>query len=147
MAQPVTIRAATVNDYSRCLPLFDSFYHGDLGADFKRCFEDYVSTGLILVAEQSRRLVGVLVGSFRLDIDWEGRTATLDALVVDETHRKGKVGTSLVRRFVSAAQRRRCKAIKSRVNKTNTQAQSFHESLGFTRLATYEYAMDLEERH
>lgn len=85
------------------------------------------------------------MGSYRLDMDWEGRTATLDALVVDETQRRGKVGTGLVERFVSLAQGQGCKAVKSRVNEKNTQAQRFHESLGFTRSPTYEYTVDLAE--
>lgn len=145
MAQPVAIRAATVNDYSRCLPLFDALYHGDLGPDFKRCFEDYIAGGIVLIAEQSRRLVGVLAGSFRLDMDWEGRTATLDALVVDAAHRRARVGTRLVRRLVSLARRRGCKAFKSRINVKNLPAQSLHERLGSTLAATYGYTLELQD--
>ncbi len=145
MPHSVSIRTATADAYSQCLPLFDSLYHGDLGPDFPRCFEDYVTGGVVLIAEQSQRLVGLLAGSFRLDMDWEGRTATLDALVVDAAHRKGKVGTRLVRRFVSLARKRGCKAIKSRVNVTNVAAQKFHERLGFTRAATCEYTLDLQD--
>ena len=34
--------------------------------------------------------------------------------------------------------------LEGRVNARNGPAQSFHESLGFTRAATYEYTLDLQ---
>ena len=141
----ITIRNAKAGDYSCCLPLLTLLYHGDIGTDFKKTFESFVigHDGLVLLAQSRRRVVGILVGSCQMDIDWEGKTARIDAVVVSEEHRRTGVGKQLVSRFVNLAQRQGCKAIKSRVNRKNEGAQRFHEGLGFVRADTYEYALDL----
>ena len=141
----ITIRNAEVGDYSRCLPLLTLLYHGDIGRDFKKTFTSYVrdGDGMVLLAQTRREVVGILIGSCRIDIDWEGRTARIDAIVVDEGHRRKGIGGRLARNFIKSAQRKGCKAVKSRVNTKNEGAQGFHESLGFARADTYEYALDL----
>jgi len=101
--------------------------------------------GTILLAERSRSLVGILVGSYHLDIDWEGRTARIDAIIVEEANRKMGIGKKLTQYFIGVAKKRKCRAVKSRVNINNVTAQRFHESLGFTKANTYEYVMDLQE--
>jgi ribosomal protein S18 acetylase RimI-like enzyme len=145
----VTISIAEANDYFRCLPLFTLLYHGDIGPDFKRIFEDYVTReeGIILLAELSHRLVGILVGSYHLDIDWEGRTARIDAIIVEETNRKMGIGKKLTQHFIGIAKKRKCRAVKSRVNVNNIIAQKSHERLGFTKANTYEYVMDFQEHN
>lgn len=141
----ITIRSAKVSDYSRCLPLLTSLYHGDIGTDFRKTFESYIigDDSLVLLAQSRAGIVGILIGSRRMDIDWEGKTAGIDAIVVSEKHRRTGIGEQLVNRFVKLAQRQGCKAVKSRVNRKNGEAQRFHESLGFLRADTYEYALDL----
>jgi ribosomal protein S18 acetylase RimI-like enzyme len=142
-----SIHEAKVNDYSMCLPLFETLYHGDIGPDFKQTFESYVNNedGVVLLAEHSNRTIGILVGSYHLDIDWEGRTAKVDALIVDESYRKKGIGKRLVQHFIAIARRKQCKAIKSRINRRNVVAQKFHRSLGFTEAGTYEYFQDFGE--
>ena len=141
----ITIRSAKVSDYSRCLPLLTSLYHGDIGADFRKTFESYImgDDNMVLLARSREGIVGILIGSYRVDIDWEGKTAGIDAIVVSEKHRRTGIGEQLVNRFVNLAQREGCKAVKSRVNKKNGEAQRFHESLGFFRADAYEYTLDL----
>ena len=142
----VTIRVAEVNDYSRCLPLFRLLYHGDLGTGFKGVFEDYVTKGgVILLAELSHNLVGILVGSYHLDIDWEGRTARIDAVIVEEASRRMGIGKRLTQYFIGMARKERCRAVKSRVNVNNVIARKFHESQGFTNANTYEFILDFQE--
>jgi L-amino acid N-acyltransferase YncA len=138
-----TIRSAEIADYSACLPFFKLLYHGDIGTDFKLVFKCYVKEGTILLAEASGRLLGILVGSYSLDIDWEGRIAKIDAVIVDENHRMKGIGKKLVESFLSAARKQNCKAIKSRVNVANVISQKFHEELGFSRADTYEYFSEL----
>ncbi len=86
----VNIRIAETKEYSKCLPLFNLLYHGDVGPDFRHIFEDYAAKeeGIILLAESSYGLVGILVGSYHLDIDREGRTSRIDAIIVEEAKRK-----------------------------------------------------------
>lgn len=144
--QLVTIRMAQTSDYSKCLPLFRTLYHGDIGPDFKQTFEDFVNSedGVIMLAERSSKVIGVLVGSHHLDIDWEGRITKIDALIVEEAYRKEGIGKKLVQHLVTIARRKQCKAIKSRINRKNIVAQEFHKSLGFTEADTYEYFLDFE---
>ncbi len=140
------IRMAEVDDYSACLPLLTALYHGDIGSDFKRTFEDFVESehGIVLIAENTK-VLGVLVGSYHLDIDWEGKTAKIDAIIVDEPYRKKGIGTELVRHFLAEARRKDCKAAKSRINTENFAAQEFHKTLGFAKARTYEYFLDFVE--
>lgn len=145
--QLATIRMAQTSDYSTCLPLFRTLYHGDIGPDFKQTFENFVNSedGVIMLAERSSKVIGVLIGSYHLDIDWEGRIAKIDALIVEEAYRRKRIGKKLVQRFITMARRKKCKSIKSRINRKNVVAQKLHKSLGFTEADTYEYFLDLKE--
>lgn len=145
--QTVKIRTGEIDDYSSCLPLFTILYHGDIGQDFRQTFKDYVREGAVLLAENSGKVIGILAGSYHLDIDWEGKTGKIDAIIVYEANRKKGIGTKLVQRFISISRRERCKAVKSRVNVENIVAQKFHKSLGFTKANTYEYFLDFQEQH
>lgn len=143
----VVVRNAKIEDYSLCLPLLTLLYHGDIGTDFRHTFESYAARkdSVVLLAESCGRVVGILIGSYHIDIDWEGRTAKIDAVVVDEASRRIGIGKRLVRDFACLAQKRNCKAVKSRVNVRNEDAQKFHESLGFARTHTYEYVLNCQE--
>lgn len=143
------IRIAKASDYSACLPLFITLHRGDIGPSFKVIFEDYVNRedGLVLIAEQADSVIGILAGSYHLDIDWEGNTAKIDAIIVDERFRRKGIGTRLAEYFTRKAKNDDCKAVKSRINTKNVIAQSFHESLGFVRANTYEYYLDFHEQH
>lgn len=139
-----TIRKAKADDYSLCLPLLTSLYHGDIGTDFKKTFETFVTddSNVVLLAQSQGILAGILIGSYQTDIDWEGKTARIDAIIVDEKYRRTGIGKALVHDFVALAKKQKCKAVKSRVNRKNKEAQRFHESLGFARADTYEYVLD-----
>lgn len=143
----VTIRIANAKDYAKCLPLLTSLYRGDIGPDFRQIFRDYVTEteGVILLAESPDDLVGILVGSFHLDIDWEGRTSRIDAIVVKDAGRRMGTASKLAQCFAEMAKRRNCRAMKSRINTRNVAGQRFHESLGFTKANTYEYVLDFQE--
>lgn len=145
----IKIRAAkAADDYSACLPLLTRLYHGDIGPNFKNTLEDFLNRedSIVLLAEHAGKAIGILVGSFHLDIDWEGKVAAIDALIVDETSRRSGVARKMVQRFVAEARERECKAIRSRINRKNSTAQGFHENVGFTRADTYEYILDLQEQ-
>jgi ribosomal protein S18 acetylase RimI-like enzyme len=141
------IREARLRDYDKCLPLLTLLYHGDIGRGFRSCFEDYVKSenGVILISESSDLVRGVLIGSYCLDIDWEGKTARIDALIVDNKCRRTGIGRKLVTHFTELSKKMDCKAVKSRVNTKNRDAQAFHERLGFKRADTYEYVLDLTQ--
>jgi ribosomal protein S18 acetylase RimI-like enzyme len=138
------IRKAKVGDYSACLHLLTSLYHGDIGEDFKSVFESFVvgDNTAVLLAQSRDGVIGILIGSYQIDIDWEGKTARIDAIIVDKKHRRAGIGKQLVRRFILLAKKQKCKAVKSRVNRRNTEAQRFHESLSFARANTCEYVLN-----
>lgn len=131
--QKIRILTGGPNDYASCLPLFKMLYHGDIGPEFRRTFDDYIREGIVLIVENSGRVVGILVGSHHLDIDWEGKTAKIDAIIVDEAYRKKGIGKKLVQRFITISRKKQSKAIKSRVNVENIVAQKFHENQGFKK--------------
>jgi len=89
--------------------------------------------------------MGVLAGSYHLDIDWEGRTAKIDAIIVNGAYRRKGIGRALAKQFIVMTKRKNCKAVKSRINTKNVIAQKFHEVLRFTKADTYEYFLDLQE--
>jgi ribosomal protein S18 acetylase RimI-like enzyme len=122
-------------------------YHGDIGPNFKRTFEAYVRDDacVVLIAERSSKVVGILVGSFHADMDWEGKIAKIDALIVHSDFRKTGIGRRLMLHFIKKTQRKGCKAVTSRINRRNNVAQVFHKALGFSEAYTYEYVLDLQE--
>jgi GNAT superfamily N-acetyltransferase len=141
----ITIRDAKIGDYPRCLPLLDSLYHGDIGRDFKKTFVSFIrhDQGVVLLAQSRGEVFGILIGSCQMDIDWEGVTARIDAIVVSQKRRRTGIGGRLAKSFIKLAQKQGCKAVKSRVGRKNDDAQRFHKSMGFSRVDTYEYALDL----
>lgn len=139
-----TVRCGTPDDFDRCLPLFEELYHGDIGHNFKRVFDGFARCegGCVLIAEQ-QEVVGILVGSYYSDIDWEGKVAKIQALVVEKKHRNKGIGKKLVHHFLRKAKKDGCCAVRSRVNRKNQIACLFHERLGFEEAETYEYILEL----
>jgi ribosomal protein S18 acetylase RimI-like enzyme len=139
------IRRAKCDDFSLCLPLLPSLYHGDIGPDFRLTFDSYASRdgGVVLLVQHQDQVIGILIGSFQTDIDWEGKTARIDAIVVQEDCRRAGIGVQLAEGFIALAGEHGCKAIKSPVNVSNQTARGFHESFGFARTDTYEYVLDI----
>jgi len=95
------------------------------------------------MAERDGRVLGVLVGSYHLDIDWEGRIGKIDALYVEKDCRRKGLGRELVKFFLSKARRSNCLAVVSRVNHKNERAYRFHKAIGFTVTGTDEYILEL----
>ena len=143
-----TIRKAITKDCFLCLPLLASLYHGDIGTDFGKTLESYVAgdSSVVLLALSRSEPVGILIGSCQMDIDWEGKTARIDAIIVSDKHKRTGIGKHLSHHFFTLAREQTCKAVKSRVNTKNRTAQKFHESLGFERAHTYEYNLKFPQK-
>ncbi len=139
------MRTATQADFYRCFPLLERLYHGDIGPNFREAFIQFTGDkgSWVLVSEQHGEVRGVLIGSYYLDIDWEGKVAKIQALIVEERNRKRGVGKRLVQRFIEKAKQNGCRAVRSRVNRKNKNACLFHEKLGFGKAETYEYILEL----
>jgi len=143
----VLIRTATSTDYSACLPLLASLYHDDIGPCFKEAFQNLATNknSIVLLAEDSSKAIGILIGSFHLDIDWEANIGRVQAIFTAQNHRRRGIAGRLLDHFIEVSKKKKCRAIGSRVNKRNKDAQSFHESRGFWKADTYEYILDLQE--
>lgn len=139
------IRQATPEDWEKTLPLFTQFYHDDIGPDLRKVF-DVLATSKedsILIAEQDKKPLGVLIGSYHLDIDWEGKIAKLQAIIIDQKHRNQGIGRKLLQCFLTQAMENNCRAITARVNHKNLQATIFYEKLNFEKAETSEYMLEL----
>jgi ribosomal protein S18 acetylase RimI-like enzyme len=141
----LTIRQATPKDWKKILPLFTQLYHGDIGPDLKKVFTTLTTSkkNSVLIAEQNEKAVGALIGSYYLDIDWEGKIAKLQAIIVDKKHQGKGIGKKLFHHFQTQAKGNNCRAITARVNRKNKQARGFYEKLNLEEAETNEYILEL----
>jgi len=141
----LAVRDAIPDDFDRCFPLFEQLYHGDIGSNLKEVFNQLARSkrSCVIIAERHGKTLGVLIGSYYLDIDWEGKVAKIQALIVEEKNRKKGIGKMLVQHFIWKAKQNGCLVVRSRVNRRNRNACLFHEKLGFWEAETCEYILDL----
>lgn len=99
----------------------------------------------ILVAEQGKELIGALVCTFYLDMDWEGegKVAKLQAIIVDEHERRHGIGGKLYKHFLTYAKRHNARAITARVNQRNKEAMAFYQKFAFTKAETAELIIEI----
>jgi len=128
MIMNVQVREATEDDVAETMPLFVDLYRGDLGEHFVEILTEYVTVAAhcVLVAIRKDRIVGVLVGSYRLDIDYECRAGFVDAVIVDKDCRGQGIGKTLLRSFADWAAAKGCTAIQ-----VMNARPHFFESIGF----------------
>lgn len=143
--EKLAVRNAMPDDFDRCFPLLEQLYHGDIGINVKEVFNKLVKNkrSCVMMAEQCGKTLGVLIGSYYLDIDWEDMVAKIQALIVEDKHRNKGIGKRLVQQFLERAKQKGCRAVTSRVNRKNQTARLFHEKLGFEEAETYEYILEL----
>jgi predicted N-acetyltransferase YhbS len=125
----IQIRRASEADAESVAELLAVLYKGDIGRNLSALVREYLVSGdhAVLVAERQSQVVGLLIGSQRLDIDWECRAALVDAIVVRESARGQGIGRSLMREFCSWARQRGCTVVQV-VNPN----EGFFGSLGLT---------------
>ncbi|GAB4260291.1 MAG: hypothetical protein Kow00122_17450 [Thermoleophilia bacterium] len=87
---------------------------------------DWRATGLLLVARDRRRVIGVLRGHF------VGGVATVNELLVGADYRGRGVGGRLMESFEAEARARRCHKVSLRTPR-GSRAESFYRAHGFTR--------------
>jgi GNAT superfamily N-acetyltransferase len=87
---------------------------------------------LILVAEQSRRLVGCLSLHAIPYFEQTGRWARIESLVVDASARGRGTGRSLVAAAEDAARRWNCLAVEVTSSRSRVDAHAFYARMGYT---------------
>jgi len=67
----VEMRTANPGDTEDMMPLLRSLYKGDIGPHFTDVLQEYTASDshLVVVAAADSRIVALLIGSYRLDID------------------------------------------------------------------------------
>lgn len=145
MQKEPKIRQAIPQDWNKILPLFIQLYHGDIGPNLQEVFAYLTGSkeNCVLVAEQNEKLVGSVIGNYYIDLDWEGKTAKLQAIIVDKKHRNQGIGKKLLHHFLTQAKENNCRAVTARVNRKNRKASNFYERLNFEEAETSEYILEL----
>lgn len=86
-----------------------------------------VPTAAVLVAEQSGKVVGALVLSFRRTSDW----ARLYSVVVAPSARGQGLGAKLVKQAERRARDRGCRGLRLEVREDNAAARNLYRRLGY----------------
>jgi N-acetylglutamate synthase-like GNAT family acetyltransferase len=109
----IEIREARSEDLEAVLSLLELLYKGDVGRGMRSLLEEYLASPqhVVLLACAGAEQLGLLIGSYRLDIDWESRAGLVDAVVTSESARKKGVGRALLLRFRDWARGRGCSAL------------------------------------
>ena len=141
MMTHVTIRPAERADLEPIISLLRVLYKNDVGQELSGLVQEYLDSPshLVLLAMRDRP-IGVLIGSYRLDIDYECRAGLVDAIVVEESVRNQGIGRNLVRAFTRWARRRGCTMLQV-VNPN----EGFFEALGFKERPMRFQQMPIEE--
>jgi len=124
----MTLRTATREDIGDMMPLFDNLYRGCIDPGFPDILEELILSDahLVVLAIADASVVGVLVGSYRVDIDYECRAGFIDAVVVRRDWRARGVGPALLGEFARWAQSRGATVLQA----LNCRRKSF-EAIGF----------------
>jgi len=144
MQEGLRIRGGFPEDWEKILPLFRQLYHGDIGPNLQEVFVN-LARGVgscVLVAELKEKFVGTSIGNYCIDLDWEGKIARLQAIIVDEEYRNRGIGEALLHRFLVRAKQSGCRVVVARVNRENMKGSSFFEKLNFEEIGTSEYVLE-----
>jgi N-acetylglutamate synthase-like GNAT family acetyltransferase len=127
----VKLRSASRRDIEKLMPLFRDLYRGDIGEHFVDILGEYIDSEnhVTIVAENACNILGVLVGSYRLDMDYECRAGYVDAIVVDKQFRQRGIGKKLLRYFAQWAQNKGCTVLQVLRGK-----REFFEPRGFREM-------------
>lgn len=88
---------------------------------------------IVLVATRGEEVYGFLTASSF----WHGRSLTLwlNAVAVDERHRRRGIGSALIEELVVRARELGATSVRLRVDPSNEQALALYRAAGFTALA------------
>ena len=141
MTTDVTIRPAQPADSESIVSLLRVLYKGDVGDGLIGLVQEYLNSPshLVLLAIRERP-IGVLIGSYRLDVDYECRAGLVDAIVIEESVRSQKIGRTLVREFTQWARDRGCTMLQ-----VINPDKGFFEASGFKERPLRFQQMGIEE--
>lgn len=92
---------------------------------------DHPETGIIILARQDKKIVGMVNLLFTVSTVLGERVALLEDMVIASPFRDTGVGTQLLAAAISYAKSENCGRITLLTDKTNQAAQRFYEKQGF----------------
>lgn len=115
----ISIRAARQTDIRGMMELMDQLYTRDLSATLPTILAEYIrsnATCLVQVAEtkdeespdEMPKIIGAIIGSYRLDLEMEARCGFVDGIVVDADFRSQGIGKLLMQSFASWTLSKQC---------------------------------------
>ena len=135
----VIVRLAKLEDQLRCSELLNvlakatSDSHEILDSE---TFKDLISNerGSLVVAEESRKVLGMASISFNLALRYNGEYCQLEELVVDQDARGKNVGGLLIEETIRLAKIRGCKEFGLYILESTKHNQTFYEKYGFIKV-------------
>ena len=124
----VILRPAASEDVGEMMVLLKDLYDHDVGRGFSGILDEYLrhDSHCVLVAVVAGRTVGLLIGSYRLDFDYECRAGLIDAIVVTKELQGRGLGRALIGGFAEWAGNEGCTTLQ-----VINGAREFFEAMGF----------------
>jgi len=101
--------------------------------------------GMIIVAKEEQKIVGMVNLLFTHSTALGARVAILEDMIVSITSRAKGVGSKLMSRAIQLAKAQQCARITLLVDQDNIQAQHFYEHFGFKGSSMIPYRLMIEE--
>jgi ribosomal protein S18 acetylase RimI-like enzyme len=127
------LRAALPEDVDQIVPLLDQLGYPTSAADVRTRLArlDADPGGSVLVAVEGGDLVGLATTHLRSNLQREGPTCRLTALVVDASARGQGVGRELLEAVVADAERQGCERVEVTLRPERQAAEALYRSAGF----------------
>lgn len=137
MSDPV-FRPAALSDLEELLPLLRRFYE-HFGYPFdedvkRRTVAELVSSpvsGRLVAISRDGRIVGYAVVAFSFSLEYEGKTAFLDELFIDEKERGRGIGSLALAHVESLCRTEGVNALHLETEETNSGAADLYARSGF----------------
>jgi ribosomal protein S18 acetylase RimI-like enzyme len=135
----VIVRLAKLEDQLRCSELLNVLAKATSGSHEildSETFKDLISNkrGSLVVAEESRKVLGMASISFNLALRYNGEYCQLEELVVDQDARGKNVGGLLIEEIIRLAKKRGCKEFGLYILESTKHNQTFYEKYGFIKV-------------
>ena len=135
----VNIRLAKLEDQLRCSELLNVLAKATSGSKEifdTETFKDLISNerGSLLIAEESKKILGMASISFNLALRYNGEYCQLEELVVDKDARGKNVGGLLIEETLRLAKNRGCKEFGLYLLESTKHNQPFYEKYGFVKI-------------
>ena len=130
----ITIRPATEDDFGAILELFKEFAHFEnlderMTNSVERMNAEKEYFNCFVAVNNQDEIVGYATYFFSY-FTWTGKSLYMDDLYVKESYRGSGIGTLLINKVISFANKNGCHKLRWQVSDWNAPAISFYKSLG-----------------